>query len=136
MFANVNPAKITVNSTPSSILYPASDASSSSSGSSSGSSGSSGSSSSSKSSDSSTLKITAKKSGSKITVSWNKLKGATKYYLWRSKDGKDYEKVGEYDSNVTNAVAKYSSKHTYQFALTAYLPEKNDYVPYVYTDVI
>lgn len=81
-----------------------------------------------------TVKVT--KSGDKLKVSWSKVTGASKYSVWLSKDGKNFEKIAELDKDKLSTTVKYSSKHTYQFAITAYIPEAEGYTPYVYTDAI
>jgi len=80
--------------------------------------------------------VKLKKSGSNLKLSWSEVKGASKYIIWQRKDGGNFEKIAETDAETFSKKIKYSSKHTYQFALTAYIPDANIYTSYVYTDVI
>lgn len=82
------------------------------------------------------MTIKVKKSGDKLKVSWSKVTGASKYSVWLSKDGKNFEKIAELDKDKLSTTVKYSSKHTYQFAITAYIPETQTYTSYVYSDVV
>lgn len=80
--------------------------------------------------------VSLKKSGGKFILSWKKVTGAEKYIVWRSIDGKAFERIFDLDKDKLSASLKYSKGHTYQFAITAYIPSARAYTEYCYTKVV
>lgn len=80
--------------------------------------------------------VKVKKSGDYIKLSWNEVKGADKYIIWQSKNGKDFKKLDEVDSDTLSKKIKYNKKYTYQFAVTVYNSETDTSTPYSYSDKI
>lgn len=81
-----------------------------------------------------TLKVT--KIDGKLKVTWSKVPGATKYYVWLSKNGGKYKKIGEYDGDILSGKVNYDSNYKYQFAVTAYVPAVEGYTEFGYSDKV
>lgn len=59
------------------------------------------------------LKITT--SAGKPKLTWNKVDGATKYYIYRSTDGKNYKQLSTTTkTSLTNTGAKKNTKYYYK----------------------
>lgn len=79
-----------------------------------------------------TLKV--KKSGSKATLSWNKVNGAEKYVVYCSTNGGSYKKISTVSSSKTSVtISKLDfTKNTYKFRIRSYakVDGKTYYSPY------
>ena len=80
--------------------------------------------------------LTMTKKDGIIKISWSKVEGAGQYYVWVSRNGGKFEKIKELDASKKSYSLKAKKGTTYQFAVTAYIPELKKYTPYVYTDTI
>lgn len=75
--------------------------------------------------------VSMKLSGSKLSVSWGKVSGASYYELWQLVDGK-FKKIKE-KTTALSAKVDFKKDVTYQFAVAAFIPEINSLTEYVYT---
>lgn len=77
-------------------------------------------------------KVNVKRSGNDLTVSWNKVEGASYYDLWQF-DGEKYKLVRP---KITSLSEKFAFKKdvTYGFAVAAYIPDLGKTTEYSYSD--
>lgn len=80
--------------------------------------------------------VKATRKENKIKLSWDKVEGADKYIIWVSKNGKDFTQLKELDGSKQSISIKCSNKIKYRFAVTAYIPELNEYTSYGYSKAV
>lgn len=71
-----------------------------------------------------------------LKVTWSEVIGAENYYIWVSRNGGNFEKIKVLDGSKKSYSLKYKSGTTYQFAITAYIPELGIYTEYGYSETV